>query len=66
MEKYYKEQIDFLTLKRDTELDKLVNILKSNSDRLIIENQFELMMKEQNQLSLTIGANIEENNLTII
>ena len=66
MEKSYKEQIDFLTLKRDTELDKLVNILKSNSDRLIIENQFELMMKEQNQLSLTIGANIEENNLTII
>ena len=32
-------------------------MLKSNSDRLRIENQFETLMKEQNQLSLTIGAN---------
>ena len=46
-----------LTSKRDGELDKLINMLKSNSDRLRIENQFEIVMKEQNQLSLTIGAN---------
>ena len=57
LELNYKEQIDFLTSKRDIELEKLVNMLKSNSDRLKIENQFETLMKEQNQLSLTIGAN---------
>jgi hypothetical protein len=57
LELNYKEQIDFLTSKRDIELDKLTNMLKSNSDRLRIENQFEVLMKEQNQLSLTIGAN---------
>ena len=57
LELNYKEQIDFLTSKRDIELEKLVNMLKSNSDRLRIENQFETLMKEQNQLSLTIGAN---------
>jgi hypothetical protein len=56
LELNYKEQIDFLTSKRDIELEKLVNMLKSNSDRLRIENQFETLMKEQNQLSLTIGA----------
>jgi hypothetical protein len=55
--RFYNEQIDFLTSKRDIELEKLVNMLKSNSDRLKIENQFETLMKEQNQLSLTIGAN---------
>ena len=54
LELNYKEQIDFLTSKRDIELEKLVNMLKSNSDRLKIENQFETLMKEQNQLSLTI------------
>jgi hypothetical protein len=58
LELNYKEQIDFLTSKRDIELEKLVNMLKSNSDRLKIENQFETLLKEQNQLSLTIGANI--------
>ena len=57
LELNYNEQIDFLTSKRDIELEKLVNMLKSNSDRLKIENQFETLMKEQNQLSLTIGAN---------
>jgi hypothetical protein len=57
LELNFKEQIDFLTSKRDIELEKLVNMLKSNSDRLRIENQFETLMKEQNQLSLTIGAN---------
>jgi hypothetical protein len=57
LELNYKEQIDFLTSKRDIELEKLVNMLKSNSDRLKIENQFDTLMKEQNQLSLTIGAN---------
>lgn len=57
LELHYKKQIDFLTSKRDVELDKLINMLKSNSDRLRIENQFEILMKEQNQLSLTIGAN---------
>jgi len=57
LELYYKEQIDFLTSKRDTELDKLVNMLKGNSDRLKIENQFNTLMREQNQLSLTIGSN---------
>jgi hypothetical protein len=57
LELNYKEQIDFLTSKRDIELEKLVNMLKSNSDRLKIENQFETLIKEQNQLSLTIGAN---------
>ena len=57
LELHYKEHIDFLSSKRDVELDKLVNMLKSNSDRLRIENQFEILMKEQNQLSLTIGAN---------
>jgi len=57
LELNYKEQIDFLSSKRDIELEKLVNMLKSNSDRLRIENQFETLMKEQNQLSLTIGAN---------
>ena len=57
LELNYKEQIDFLTSKRDIELEKLVNMLKSNSDSLKIENQFETLMKEQNQLSLTIGAN---------
>jgi mRNA-degrading endonuclease RelE of RelBE toxin-antitoxin system len=56
LELNYKEQIDFLTSKRDIELEKLVNMLKSNSDRLRIENQFETLMKEQNQLSLTIGG----------
>jgi hypothetical protein len=57
LELHYNEQIDFLISKRDTELDKLVNMLKGNSDRLKIENQFGVLMKEQNQLSLTIGAN---------
>jgi hypothetical protein len=38
LELNYKEQIDFLTSKRDIELEKLVNMLKSNSDRLKIEN----------------------------
>jgi len=57
LELNYKEQIDFLTSKRDIELEKLDNMLKSNSDRLKIENQFDTLMKEQNQLSLTIGAN---------
>jgi len=54
LELNYNEQIDFLISKRDIELEKLVNMLKSNSDRLKIENQFETLMKEQNQLSLTI------------
>jgi len=57
LELNFNEQIDFLTSKRNIELEKLVNMLKSNSDRLKIENQFETLMKEQNQLSLTIGAN---------
>lgn len=57
LEQNYKEQIDFLTSKRDVELNILINMLRGNSDRLIIENQFDVLMKEQNQLSLTIGAN---------
>ncbi len=57
LELNYKEQIDFLTSKRNIALDKLNGMLKNNSDRLKIENQFETLMREQNQLSLTIGAN---------
>lgn len=57
LELHYNEQIDFLTSKRDIELDKLVNMLRNNSDNLSIENQFEILMKIQNKLSLTVNAN---------
>ena len=56
LELYHKEQIDSLTSKRDSELEKLVGMLKNDSDRLEIEKKFEILMKKQNQLSLTLGA----------
>ncbi|MFZ4103751.1 MAG: hypothetical protein ACOYKI_03380 [Sediminibacterium sp.] len=55
LELRYKEKIDLLTPKRDMELDKLLNMLKSNSDRDKIENQFETLMRKQELLSSTIG-----------
>jgi hypothetical protein len=51
-----KDHIKYLSERRDKELDALVSMIKSNSDRLKIEDRFSSLMREQNNLNLSIGA----------
>jgi hypothetical protein len=51
-----KDHIKYLSERRDKELDALVSMIKSNSDRLKIEDKFSSLMREQNNLTLSIGA----------
>lgn len=51
-----KDHIKYLSERRDKELDALVSMIKNNSDRLKIEDRFSSLMREQNNLNLSIGA----------
>jgi hypothetical protein len=50
------DHIKYLSERRDKELDALVSLIKNNSDRLKIEDRFSSLMREQNNLNLSIGA----------
>ncbi len=51
-----KDHIKYLSERRDKELDALVSMIKNNSDRLKIEDRFSSLMREQNNLNLSLGA----------
>lgn len=51
-----QDHINYLSERRDRELESFISMIKNNSDRLKIEDKFKSLMREQNNLSLSIGA----------
>lgn len=59
-----QDHINYLSERRDKELESFISMIKNNSDRLKIEDKFKSLMREQNNLSLSIGAQKVLNSST--